>query len=88
MYTGLGVALGQTAIVSKLSIGPIEQTRTLARPSLIQIAPDAASEVIECDGFLLRCMSPCRPSTGRNILIFSDGTGQAIDRYQESRRSV
>jgi hypothetical protein len=25
---------------------------------------------------------------GRNILIFSDGTGQAIDRYQESRRSV
>jgi len=26
--------------------------------------------------------------TGRNILIFSDRTGQAIDRYQESRRSV
>jgi hypothetical protein len=28
------------------------------------------------------------PFTGRNILILSDGTGQAIDRYQESRRSV
>ena len=28
------------------------------------------------------------PFTGRNILIFSDGTGQATDRYQESRRSV
>jgi hypothetical protein len=28
------------------------------------------------------------PFTGRNILIFSHRTGQAIDRYQESRRSV